>query len=550
MSNNLSFDEVARNLLVFLKGQVPSLANKTSKDDVLRQVQSITFTLRSTIVQLESATYNENYGGQEQSELLNQIEDLKKNRAKLEEFLAIEKNNNKELREQLTTKTLDQFTDNEKSAYEEVLHKLKIENERLRKENLKYKSEYERYKDDCEKYRNDYELLKQKLDSSSSAAISMVDESVVIKLKAELAELESSYNESKTNVAALKQALQNKEIELSKSKDAILDAINHEKSEVDRFRNKLQDFELIKAENANLKKQVSELENDVNLLPSKEEYQNNMTSMKTKLKFLEESLFNSQTELKKAQEQLSADNPNGLLKEKAKLEQKIITLEETLHNVIAAREADEAISKNNFAFNPDECIFLFETLSTTVRRLKDSLENKDIFLRSRESINILEKAKAVSKIQTIGQQLDTRLHKVTKAFIADFLPDEMIIYEESAGFVSGNKLIQKAVVWIAKSKFVCSECGKVSKPHELFCPQCGYELTAADGTSKRDMPQFPTSLEVNLPLLDEMMKQGNVKASTKIMSIISKISPNNPVVVKKQAILSRVDPNFSMYPTY
>ena len=121
-------------LLVFLKGQVPSLANKSSKDDVLRQVQSITFTLRSTIVQLESATYNENYGGQEQSELLNQIEDLKKNNAKLEEFLAIEKNNNRELREQLTTKTLDQFTDNEKSAYEEVLHKLKIENERLRKE--------------------------------------------------------------------------------------------------------------------------------------------------------------------------------------------------------------------------------------------------------------------------------------------------------------------------------------------------------------------------------------------------------------------------------
>ena len=94
MSNNLSFDEVARNLLVFLKGQVPSLANKSSKDDVLRQVQSITFTLRSTIVQLESATYNENYGGQDQSELLNQIEDLKKRSAKLEEFLAIEKNNN------------------------------------------------------------------------------------------------------------------------------------------------------------------------------------------------------------------------------------------------------------------------------------------------------------------------------------------------------------------------------------------------------------------------------------------------------------------------
>ena len=95
MANNLSFDEVARNLLVFLKGQVPSLANKSSKEDVLRQVQSITFTLRSTIIQLEGATYGENSVGQDQSELINQIEELKKEKASTEELLAIEKNNNK-----------------------------------------------------------------------------------------------------------------------------------------------------------------------------------------------------------------------------------------------------------------------------------------------------------------------------------------------------------------------------------------------------------------------------------------------------------------------
>lgn len=548
MTNNLSFDDVARNLLVFLKGQVPSLTNKSNKDEVLRQVQSIVFTLRSTIVQLEGATYNENFGNEDHSELLNQIDELKKHNAKLEELNIIEKNRVKELNEKLANSTLSEFSDNERTAYEDVLHKQKIENEKLRKENIKFKSEYERYKSEYEKYRNEHDKLKQQLDDASM--VPMVEESVVIDLKAQLAELESSYNESKTDVAALKQALQNKEIELSKSKDAILDAMNHEKSEIERYREKLQDFEVLKAENLNLRKEIEGLQKDVSMLPSKEEYQNYMTSMTTKLKFLEESLFNSQTELKKAQEQLSEDNPNGLLKEKAMLEQKVANLEETLHNVIAAREADAANAKNNFVFNPDECIFLFETLSTTVRRLKENIENKDIFLRSKESITILEKAKAISKIQTVGQQLDTRIHKVTKAFIADFLPDEMIIFEESAGFVSGNKLIQKAVVWITKSKFVCSECGKVSKPHELFCPQCGYELTAADGTSKRDLPPYPTSLEVNLPLLDEMMKQGNVKASTKIMSIISKVSPNNPDVVKKQAILSRVDPNFSMYQTY
>ena len=276
----------------------------------------------------------------------------------------------------------------------------------------------------------------------------------------------------------------------------------------------------------------------------------NTINSRTKLKFLEESLFNSQTELKKAQDLLSDESKNGLIKEKEVLEQKISSLELTIRNLVTAKETEATNVKNSFMFNPDECIFLFETLTATVRRLKWSIENKDIYLRSKESITILEKNKSIAKIQTIGYKLDSRLHKVTKAFVADFLPDETIIYEEAPGFVSGNKLIQKAVVWISKSEFVCSECGKVSKPYELFCPQCGYELTAADGTTKRDMPAYPTSLEVNLPLLDEMMRQGNVKASTQIMSIISKISPNDPEVVKKKAILSRIDSNFSIYPTY
>lgn len=538
MANNLAFDDVARNLLVFLKGQVPSLQNKTNKDEIMRQIQSIVFTLRSTIVQLEGATFEGGNGGQDTTELENTIEDLKKENAKLEESLMVERSAVKDLKNQLTDirDSMDCF-DDEKFNMQDVLHKQKIDNERLRKENEKFRTEYDKIK-------TEFYNLQAKFDTTTT--VPKVDESVVIKLKAELTELESTLSESQTKEASLKQALQNKEIEVSKAKDALMEALaNHA-----NLQNQLQSFELVKHENQNLKKQVVDLQNDLKLLPSKEEYQNNISSMTTKLKFLQDSLFESQTELKKAQDQLSAENPNGIAKEKAVLEQKVTSLEATLRNVIAAREADAAKAKNNFIFNPDECIFLFQTLTSTVKRLQESLENKDVYLRSKESIAILEKAKAISKIQTIGQQLDSRVHKVTKAFRADFLPDEMVIHEESAGFVSGQKLIQKAVVWIAKSKFVCTECGKVSKPHELFCPQCGYELTAADGTTKRDMPPFPTTLEVNLPLLDELMKQGNVKASTQLMAIISKVSPNNPEVVKKQAILSRVDPNFSMYPTY
>lgn len=50
MAKYLAFEEIVRNLLVYLKGQIPSLSAKNTKDEVLKQVQNITFTLRTTIV--------------------------------------------------------------------------------------------------------------------------------------------------------------------------------------------------------------------------------------------------------------------------------------------------------------------------------------------------------------------------------------------------------------------------------------------------------------------------------------------------------------------
>ena len=562
MASNLAFDDVARNLLVFLKGQIPALQNKQNKDEVSHQIQSIIFTLRSSIIQLESATYNAEDAQQNEAKLQNEIEELKKENIRLERCISLEKLTVKDLTSQLYTarESMAGF-DEAKSGMEIILNSQKEENKRLREEieryridSEKYKTDSEKFRIDSEKYRNQYEKhrleydsLKEEMDNQISSQL--FGASVVTKLKSELAEIESQLSDSRTETATLKQALQNKEIELRKAKETLMDAIQIDKTELDDLKTQLQSFDLVKNENKMLKNQIASLQEDIKKLPSKEEYNNSLTSMTTKLKFLEESLFNSQTELKKAKEQLNSNNPVDLMKEKASLEQKVTSLETTLSKVIAAREAEQAKTDNIFKFNPDECIFLFQTLTATVRRLQESLENKDIFLRSKESISLLEKAKAVTKVPTVGQQLDTRIHKVTRSFRADFLPDEMIIFEESSGFVSGSKLIQKAVVWISKSRFVCSECGKVSKPHELFCPQCGYELTCADGTTKRDIPAYPNSLEISLPLLDEMMRQGNVKASAELMNLISKISPNNPEIVKKQAILSRVDPNFSMYPT-
>ncbi|HQB83321.1 MAG TPA: hypothetical protein PLR50_07495, partial [Candidatus Rifleibacterium sp.] len=136
---------------------------------------------------------------------------------------------------------------------------------------------------------------------------------------------------------------------------------------------------------------------------------------------------------------------------------------------------------------------------------------------------------------------DGKIHKAAKSFKSDFLPDGIIIHEETPGFVSGTRLIQKALVWVAKSLFTCGECNSSCRPHEYFCPRCGLELTAPDGTSKRELPAYPAKIEVNLPLLDELIKQGNLKAAVALANLISRENPGHPELLKRQALLQKAE---------
>ena len=74
MGSKLVFDDIAKNLLVFLKGQVISLSNKATKEEALRQVQSITFTLRSSIAQLENASASDPRAGSNGEEIVAEID--------------------------------------------------------------------------------------------------------------------------------------------------------------------------------------------------------------------------------------------------------------------------------------------------------------------------------------------------------------------------------------------------------------------------------------------------------------------------------------------
>ncbi len=506
----LAFDDIVRNLLVFLKGQVPSLSAKDSREEVIKQIQSMTFTLRSAIVQLEGAAFHDPRNTEDYQNLEKELQSIRQTNAKLEESLFLEMNKTQELRD----------------AAERA--KQALEAEKLEKANAE--KLIVELRDSLEN---------QPLPTALPVAAAAPEQTE--QLRNEIAQLETALAEVSEANQQLKQALQNKEIELNKNKEALMEAMRLDYSDIDNLKSQISNTETLKKENEALRKKIAEFEQNVGALPSTEIFRNNIAAAEAKIKFLEEELNTARNEIARLEERQVTEAPENILREKEQLEQRVLDLEATLKSVIKSRDCNPAPTGDKFSFTPEECIFFFETLSTTASRLSTSLENRDVFMRSKECIGILEKSSAIQKIFTVGQIFDNKVHKAAKSFKSDFLPDGIIIHEETPGFMSGNKIVQKAMVWVAKSNFACSECSKICRPHEYFCPRCGLELTAPDGTSKREMPPYPAKIDLNLPLLDELIYQGNIKAANALIALISRDNPGHHEILRRLATIQSAE---------
>lgn len=544
---HLSFDEIARNLLVYLKGQIPSLNAKDSRDEILRQVQTITFTLRSTIVQLEGAASSDGRNSEDSQALQRELAALKNTNAKLEESLFLEMNKTQEQTEKLATiGRLQESGEARIRQLEEQLNELKAANEALEKQKIQEihvptidESESQRLNlriSELEEELTGSRLLITELKNSKP---DQIDQSVFDELKNEIINLEEQLARENETVVQLRQALQNKEIENSKSKQAIQEIIEVNREQIDSLKSQVAETENISAENQKLVRRIQELENDLRRLPSVDVYQNNMAANEAKIKHLEQALAETRSELQKTRQLEQSKTSAAFSKEKEQLEQRILDLEATLRSVIKSRE--NSAKNERFTFSPEECVFLFETFSTTAQRLAQSPENRDVFVKANDAIALLEKSNAIQRIPTVGEILDQKIHKAARSFKNDFLPDGIIIHEESPGFVSGTRLVQKAVVWVGKSSFTCNECGNHCRTHEFFCPKCGLELTAPDGTSKRELKTHPITVDLNMKLLDILINQSNIKAANSLISFLSVEYPDNTELMKRKSLLASAE---------
>ncbi|MEW6711788.1 MAG: nucleotide exchange factor GrpE [Candidatus Riflebacteria bacterium] len=527
MAKYLAFEEIVRNLLVYLKGQIPSLSSKNTKEEVLKQVQNITFTLRTTIVQLEGAAFHDPRGTEEYKDLEKELNALKHTNTKLEESLFLEMNKSQDLNERLFKLNTD--FDTRRQQIEKLERDLVETREQLKNAPTSTR-----------------EIIKEvqvpvevPVQVPVEVQVPVSDNRYIEELKLEISNLENQLARDGETNNKLRQALQNKEIELTRAKETLMEAMKMDKSEIESLKSQLVQIELARSENQSLRQRISMLEAELSSMPSPEVFKNNIASAEAKVSYLESALKEATARLATYKETLEKRNPEVLMNEKEELQQRIIDLEATLRSLINARENSSRGEK--FSFSPEECIFLFETLTSTANRFSLSPENKDIFQKARDAIGILQKSNAIQKVLSVGQIFDQKVHKAVKSFRSEFLPDNTIIFEESPGFISGNRLIQRALVWVGKSSFTCGECTNPCRSHDFFCPKCGLELTAPDGTSKRDLPMHPVSVEPNLALLDELIKQNNFKSASALIKIISREHPDNGEIIKRQNLLTKAE---------
>ena len=542
-----SFDDIVRNLLVFLKGQVPSLQSKTSREDLIRQIQSIVYMLRTSIIQLEGAAFSDPRNTPEFKNLIQEYEGLKRTNQRLEESLFLEMNKTQRLTAEMGKLQAAQATAPADRPGPAPIREVRIERspeDQARIAELQAQVE---------------ELRGQLQHRPTNAAGLPLDE----KLK-----LEADLQSASTQTFALRKDLEARETEIAELKNLLRAAALENQTEkennrllavqLEQARTQIttMEFQLGQAINKPLpsrpedlaiirdqREEITRLQALLNARPTQEDFANMQAAAEAKIAHLEQTIVEWK---KKAEERslLLAQAPEqieALKREKMQLEQRIIDMEATVRRLTASREkALKEAAARSPALRSEEYVFFFEVLSAIAHRLNKSPENKDIRQKAEEAIAILEKSHAIQSIPTIGSPFDEKLHKVVRSFHTTLVEDNTVVHEVSRGFRTAEHVIQRAIVWIAKSRFRCTECATIGRPQDYFCHKCGMELCAPDGTTKKKLSPLPATMDLCLPLIDHCMTQRRIKEATDLLTYLAKEYPDHPAIQKRRAILTQM----------
>ncbi len=541
-----NFDDIVRNLLVFLKGQVPSLQSKHSREDLAHQIQSIVYTLRTSIIQLEGASSSDPRKTPEFQSAIQDLEGIKKTNSRLEESLFLEMDKTQKLAGELEKQS--------SLLKQRDLHIAELDAA------LKASTAKSTTSQDTSAAQH----LKEKaaLEASATAALhdAQAAQAEISRLSIDLAQLRLDLDnanhqlkEARSKQSSAEKAAPTTSEAVEKAVEASKQLFLLEKQHLHEERSRLlAEIEQLKSQPGSsqeidraliktLQEKVEKLQKAVQSAPAGDAVQNIQAATEARIKMLEKALAEARRQIDTGSA-VPADQLEAFTRENRELQQRIIDLEATVRRLTAARGKNlaEPGAGGTNTLRTEEIIMFFEVLTTVVARLARSPENRDLRQKAEEAIALLEKSHAVDPIISLGGIFEEKHHKVVRSYFAPFLEDGTIVNEISRGYRSGDHIIQRAVVWIAKSKFQCTECGSASRPQDNFCPKCGLELCAPDGTTKRRLPMMPTEPEIGIPLLDVLLTRRQTQAAQALLSHLAAANPDHPGLLNRRQLITQL----------
>lgn len=523
----ISVEEVIRDLLVYLKGQAPLLETLDDKQAIIAQVQTMATGLRSTLEKLDtSQPAADNSHKKKIEELEAQLEGLVQSKKLVEQ----------DLEQALANKQ------QANSGLEEEMAKLKEAVAGLESQLAEEKALNQRFAKEIDQFKETAESAKAEVEGAKEAETKLVEQ--VSTLEGEFTRQLSEITALQEAEANLKELLTDASTELEQANAALKEAENLENyPEFLEFREKAQGYEKLERTQEALQSQLTaleaELKRELELRHKNEAELAESSAVKLRAKVLEEEQIKTVALLGTLKGQLdeATDTLNKSSLERQQYLHQIAELESTLKSVISSQEELTKQYQGRFAISSEDCVNIFNTLTLAYNRLEHSIENKDLYKKVADTLILFKKSNAMQQVATVGQLYDPEMHRASRAFISAYLPDGMVLHEESTGFITGGKVIEKAKVWIAKSKFTCTDCSNVARAHEFFCPKCGLELAAPNGASKQQLQEIPKDVQLLLPALDRLIKQGELEVAKKLITEIETENPNNSDLLRRKDLV-------------
>lgn len=547
--------------MVFLKGQVPSLQSRHSRDDLVHQIQNIVYSLRTFLIQLEAASASDPRKTPEFQSALQEIEGFKKTNARLEESLFLEMSKHQKLTAEIDKQAvLLKDRDSHISSMGEEIAALQRQIGELQN---RAPHEVQRAALDAQQVSHDEELAafeaeKSRLESALKEADDKAQSASgeILRLSSEIERLRGEFEGATQRLEELQnlsetidrerqmreraeQALGAAKLEFNQDRERLTADIEKLQQDYEDLKNQpLKDQDTYRKIIKALQEKIDKLQRTLHSGPAGDAIQNIQAAAEARIKALETALAEAKCQMESGTT-VSPEKFENLTRENNELQQRIIDLEATVRRLLATQEHAHAEQNTGLsgALRCDEIILFFEVLTTLIAKLGNTPENRDLRQKAEKAFSLLEKSHAVEPVASLGKLFEEKMHKVVKSFSAPFLDDGMVVHEISRGYLSGNQIIQRAVVWVAKSRFQCTECGSQARPQDNFCPKCGLELCAPDGTPKRRLPQLSTDPDIGIPLLDILIEKRQIKAVQGLLAHLTMANPgHNGLLIRNRQV--------------